>query len=343
MEKDDDGKLPFNLYNSVSEETQNITIHDISAYSVDHWDQKEELFSDVEGNVNWEEYKKGNEIILYLPEMIEIREEGNLFPQYDVKGSDEREQQAVLKEESIHIGDVVEIKDRSGNTRNVKIGGILRSSSNSVSAAYGSFLYFPYSVLASDAFFGKKCCVNEVTVWLDSYQNLNWVESQMNGLTISRHMNMENKSHENERQYSFFKKETGVYLIVSIFLLFVFIGSSLYFSLKDQEQKHNFARELETALIRPCSIKKIFTLQSLLFLVLFVGSVFIFSIILYFVLTSFIANLNELSQLPYNLFDLNTGAPIIAARSIHEKFIFCLLIFLPIEMMICWIIRKITI
>lgn len=340
MEKDEEGRLPFNFYNMVEEDEKRITIHDVSAYSTDHWNKKEQLYDQIEGDVDWEEYEKGNEIVLYLPEMVEVSDTENNSIQYDAKGiQNEQNGQRVFEEKTLHPGDLIEIKDPAGKIRKVKVGGVIRTY-REYASSYNSFLYFPYSIMGSDAFFGQGCHVNEVAVWLDNYQNLNWIESQLNALTISRHMIMENKSHENERQISFFENEVAVYLIVSLFLGFLFVGLCMYFSLKNMEQKRVYKRELNAALIPQNSIQKIFRLQTLFFIMMCILMTLIFSSVLCIALTIFIPNLSELHLIPYNLFDLNTGAPTIVQHLIQKQFFIVLLILLPIEILVIFLAQK---
>ena len=84
---------------------------------------------------------------------------------------------AIYEENSIEVGDEVTVQSRDGKKRQAKVQGIIREPLNdSFKYDYTDSLLLqaftlPYTVIASDNFFGLEDPVSHISIWLDSDMN----------------------------------------------------------------------------------------------------------------------------------------------------------------------------
>lgn len=319
-----------------------LEVSGITGYGIDHLHSKSEVFESIDSPVfNQDQFNAGNQIILFLPELADQKTSssgkeitGSLTARYGIKDYlADPNQYKSLEESSIQEGDRVTI-EIEGQSKEVEVGAVLRTAFPFLSnQGLGFIAGYPYSYIASDAFFNQQPAVNAVEISLDSYQNLDAIEEQVKMIALANKMNLVNNSTDNVKLSSFFAHEIQIYGIGSIFLALLFIGTLIFFALKNQKQIFAFESELESACVSKAKVQRFQTLYILMLMASILLLYIILSRLFIGILSQIIPNLSELRSLS-QLFDPSTGEPALIRNWMKIDLFRCWAVLIPLSILI---------
>lgn len=282
---------------------------------------KDKIFTDIdEGSFNEDTFNSGEEVILYLPAFCynEAKNEldaSQIYPLDNKEDSTKNVCTAIYEENSIEVGDEVTVQSRDGKKRQAKVQGIIREPLNdSFKYDYTDSLLLqaftlPYTVIASDNFFGLEDPVSHISIWLDSDMNKAPIEETISTICSNEGLQLINKSTEKRIEVEKYERRVLIYAIITALLTFVFVVFLYYFFKQDdvvRAQRNEILSQLGIQRRKIRAIENIelvihlfciLSVSALLYVILFFGSHYQMNSVVPWMDSSF----NSISRLSYPL------------------------------------------
>lgn len=189
-------------------------------------------FNEVdEGKVNYDDFFRGNEVIIYLPVYYKTKNDEVFGSTDDVKNLYSASN--TFKESTITVGDELQIEGEKGKV-SVKVGGIIYDFGNKDAQ---SFLSKPYSIICNyemyDKFVSKKNYSTYEFLQIYTNKNVNYERTNAELSKVIKKFNPENYKLEKENA----KNAVMINVFISFLLDFIAIFITIVIQYSDQTSK----------------------------------------------------------------------------------------------------------